>query len=77
MNDAEEFQHTRKALTTIGLDAASQLEIFKLLSAILTLGNLDFVKKGEGSAIENQVIITIPEIRANSRRANIILLRTG
>jgi myosin-5 len=40
VNDAEEFNSTRKALETIGLAADTQLQIFGILAALLHIGNV-------------------------------------
>jgi myosin-5 len=40
VDDRAEFESTKKSLTTIGVDAAQQAEIFKLLAALLHLGNV-------------------------------------
>jgi myosin-5 len=40
VEDKAEFESTKKSLTTIGVHAAQQAEIFKLLAALLHLGNV-------------------------------------
>jgi myosin V len=40
VDDKAEFESTKKSLTTIGVEAAQQAEIFKLLAALLHLGNV-------------------------------------
>ena len=40
VNDADEFNSTRKALDTIGLAAATQSKIFAILSGLLHIGNI-------------------------------------
>ena len=40
VNDAEEFNSTRKALETIGLAADTQYQIFGILAALLHIGNV-------------------------------------
>jgi myosin-5 len=40
VDDRAEFDLTRRSLSTIGIDATQQTEIFKLLAALLHLGNI-------------------------------------
>jgi myosin-5 len=40
VDDRAEFESTKKSLTTIGVPASQQAEIFKLLAALLHLGNV-------------------------------------
>ncbi|KAK9238890.1 P-loop containing nucleoside triphosphate hydrolase protein [Lipomyces kononenkoae] len=40
VDDSEEFQLTRNALTTIGIDGETQLKIFQVLAALLHIGNI-------------------------------------
>lgn len=41
VDDAEEFAVTKSALHTIGIDATVQMEIFKILAALLHMGNIE------------------------------------
>ncbi|KAL6450902.1 MYO2 Myosin-2 [Candida maltosa Xu316] len=41
INDAEEFKITRDALSLIGIDDSKQSEIYKILAALLHIGNID------------------------------------
>ncbi|KAM0754413.1 myosin V [Meredithblackwellia eburnea MCA 4105] len=41
VDDAEEFRATQKALSTVGITIEQQWQIFKLLAALLHLGNMD------------------------------------
>ena len=41
IDDAEEFQITKDALALIGVDGTKQMEIYKILAALLHLGNID------------------------------------
>nr|ADD91458.1 myosin V-like protein [Adineta vaga] len=47
VNDAQQFLETREALTLLGIENKVQLSIFRLLSAILHLGNV-IIHEGEG-----------------------------
>ena len=57
INDEDEFSITMEAMTAIGIKDETQLEILKMLSGILWLGNINFEKssssKGIGSKISN------------------------
>lgn len=49
LTDDEQFQATRRALSTINIDLTTQQSIFRLLAAILHLGNIKVVQ-ARGSA---------------------------
>eukprot|EP00013_Stygamoeba_regulata_P029505 CAMPEP_0177646040 /NCGR_PEP_ID=MMETSP0447-20121125/9564_1 /TAXON_ID=0 /ORGANISM="Stygamoeba regulata, Strain BSH-02190019" /LENGTH=1013 /DNA_ID=CAMNT_0019148551 /DNA_START=85 /DNA_END=3126 /DNA_ORIENTATION=+ len=51
IDDRADFEHTKKAMSTIGLQAGQQEDIFLLLSGILSLGNIQFQGKGSSSVI--------------------------
>jgi len=57
IDDAKDFQDTKKAMSIIGMSPDQQSLIFNLLSAILLLGNIDFVVKGTGSAVKNPDVL--------------------
>lgn len=42
VDDCQEFAHTKRSLLIAGIDEAQQRDIFRLLAAILYLGNIDF-----------------------------------
>ena len=55
--DADEFSVTCHCMKSIGIDTGAQLEIFKLLSGILHLGNIIFGDddaEGNVGEIENE-----------------------
>eukprot|EP00029_Vermamoeba_vermiformis_P011292 TRINITY_DN616_c1_g2_i1.p1 TRINITY_DN616_c1_g2~~TRINITY_DN616_c1_g2_i1.p1 ORF type:complete len:1008 (-),score=401.27 TRINITY_DN616_c1_g2_i1:84-3056(-) len=54
VNDAAELETTRRAMTVVGISEAEQHSIFKLVAAVLHLGQLKFEKKGEGSTVANK-----------------------
>jgi len=55
VNDSTEFKDTRKAFDIIGINKDEQSAIFKILAAILHLGNIKFdAVHGEGSQINNK-----------------------
>ena len=41
IDDAEEFRITNEALSLIGIDKSKQSEIYKILAALLHIGNID------------------------------------
>nr|P10569.1 RecName: Full=Myosin IC heavy chain [Acanthamoeba castellanii]AAA27707.1 myosin IB heavy chain [Acanthamoeba castellanii] len=50
MDDNQEFQDTWNAMKVIGFTAEEQHEIFRLVTAILYLGNVQFVDDGKGGS---------------------------
>ncbi|XP_060092161.1 unconventional myosin-Vb isoform X4 [Heteronotia binoei] len=56
VDDASDFEKTRQAFTLLGVKESHQMTIFKILAAILHLGNLDFhaERDGESSTISKQ-----------------------
>lgn len=59
MNDAQEYQDVVKAMNTMGFSNPERNEIFRLLSAILWLGNIEFGEKNEESYITNEDCLTL------------------
>eukprot|EP01111_Echinosteliopsis_oligospora_P014913 TRINITY_DN5735_c1_g3_i1.p1 TRINITY_DN5735_c1_g3~~TRINITY_DN5735_c1_g3_i1.p1 ORF type:complete len:1138 (+),score=396.14 TRINITY_DN5735_c1_g3_i1:202-3615(+) len=57
MDDVEEWGLTRNAMNVIGISEKEQANIFRLLSAILWLGNVDFVEKGEEATVADQSVL--------------------
>eukprot|EP00929_Paragymnodinium_shiwhaense_P013635 TRINITY_DN121480_c0_g1_i1.p1 TRINITY_DN121480_c0_g1~~TRINITY_DN121480_c0_g1_i1.p1 ORF type:complete len:1589 (+),score=477.23 TRINITY_DN121480_c0_g1_i1:91-4857(+) len=53
VDDKRCFEELREAFAALGMDAAKQLEVFKVVGAVLLLGNLDFEAEGEGSRLIN------------------------
>ncbi|XP_063151903.1 unconventional myosin-Vb isoform X3 [Candoia aspera] len=56
VDDADDFEKTRQAFTLLGVKESYQMTIFKILAAILHLGNVDFQSErdGESCSILNQ-----------------------
>jgi len=55
VNDAQEFKDTRNAMTIMGISNEEQQSIFRILAAILHLGNMQFSPAyGEGSEIKDK-----------------------
>jgi myosin-1 len=60
MNDKQEFKRVRDAMKSLGMAPESQLQVFRLLSAILFLGNVEFVapqKDKDKSAVKNKDVV--------------------
>ncbi|KAJ4336454.1 class II myosin, partial [Ascochyta clinopodiicola] len=58
IDDNAEFQDTLNAMKVIGLQQAEQDNIFRMLSAILWLGNVSFVEDDQGNAaIADQSVV--------------------
>lgn len=62
VDDSIEFQNTQESLGLINIDNARQLEIFKILSGILHIGNIEIKKVRNDSTVssddENLIIAT-------------------
>ncbi|ORX47762.1 hypothetical protein DM01DRAFT_1410135 [Hesseltinella vesiculosa] len=52
VNDADEFEVTQRALSTVGLSVELQWKIFQILAALLHLGNIQIT--GRGDAMLNE-----------------------
>jgi len=53
VDDAEEFRQTQHALSTIGISVEKQWAVFKLLSALLHLGNIKVTAMRSDAAIDD------------------------
>ncbi|KAH9951404.1 P-loop containing nucleoside triphosphate hydrolase protein [Amylocystis lapponica] len=53
VDDAEEFRQTQIALSTIGISVEKQWAVFKLLSALLHLGNIKITQMRNDSSIDD------------------------
>ncbi|KAI8881146.1 hypothetical protein K501DRAFT_334936 [Backusella circina FSU 941] len=54
VDDAKDFEETRTALTTIGIQTQTQTEIFRLLAALLHLGNIDITGRNDAALSEDE-----------------------
>ena len=54
VDDAEEFRTTQTALSTIGIGIEKQWAVFKLLSALLHLGNIQINQSRNDSSIDDE-----------------------
>ena len=50
VDDAKDFELTQKAMSTIGMAVQTQWKIFRILSAILHLGNIEITTMGASDA---------------------------
>eukprot|EP00741_Cyanophora_paradoxa_P005762 tig00000113_g5584.t1 len=50
VDDAADFQHVKAAMTLIGFDVREQRAMFRIVSAILHLGNITFDEREDGEA---------------------------
>ncbi|CCF57947.1 hypothetical protein KAFR_0D02990 [Kazachstania africana CBS 2517] len=58
MDDVKDFAETIKAMQVIGLTQQEQDEIFRMLSAILWIGNITFIENEEGNAQVRDTSVT-------------------
>ncbi|EPB90564.1 myosin ATPase [Mucor circinelloides 1006PhL] len=54
VDDAKDFQETRTALNTIGIHDEIQSEIFRLLAALLHLGNIDIGGRNDATLADDE-----------------------
>ncbi|KAI7868147.1 P-loop containing nucleoside triphosphate hydrolase protein [Spinellus fusiger] len=53
VDDAAEFEVTQRALSTVGLSVQLQWQIFRLLAALLHIGNIQITGRGDAMLSEN------------------------
>ncbi|EJF62548.1 P-loop containing nucleoside triphosphate hydrolase protein [Dichomitus squalens] len=63
VDDEHEFQETQKALSTIGIGIEKQWAVFKLLAALLHLGNIKITQSRTDAAIDD----TDPALQLSTR----------
>ncbi|KAI8639664.1 P-loop containing nucleoside triphosphate hydrolase protein [Parasitella parasitica] len=54
VDDAKDFQETRTALNTIGIHSETQSEIFRLLAALLHLGDIDIGGRNDATLADDE-----------------------
>ncbi|KAI8980265.1 P-loop containing nucleoside triphosphate hydrolase protein [Pilobolus umbonatus] len=54
VDDVEEFEITKTALTTIGINSSTQAEIFRILAALLHLGNIDIGGRNDATLSDDE-----------------------
>lgn len=69
VDDAEEFRQTQHALSTIGISVEKQWAVFKLLSALLHLGNVSVTQTRSDANIDD----TDPALQLSTRFLGITL----
>lgn len=53
IDDAKDFEATKHCMTTIGIELEQQKKVFKLLAAILHLGNVEFSQVGDETTVKD------------------------
>jgi myosin V len=53
VDDGEEFRNTQQALSTVGISVEKQWAVFRLLSALLHLGNIKITQMRSDASIED------------------------
>jgi len=59
VSDAEQDQVTKEAMTTIGINQEEQINVWRLLCAILHLGNIRFEPLNEGCTIHDSTMVSL------------------
>ncbi|KAK6729445.1 hypothetical protein RB195_006476 [Necator americanus] len=59
-DDAKEFQSTLHAMNVVGINDETQLEILKLVSAVLHIGNISFMEENNFAAVDNVDMLQFP-----------------
>lgn len=54
VDDAKDFEETRTALSTIGISEQTQSDIFRLLAALLHLGNIEIGGRNDATLAEDE-----------------------
>nr|CCA19817.1 myosinlike protein putative [Albugo laibachii Nc14] len=65
-HDTERFAHTAQCLSTLGISAIDQLEIFKIVSAILYLSRLEFTASSKDDDVSEVVSDSMNTETANT-----------
>jgi myosin-5 len=58
VDDAEEFEVTQKALSTVGLSVDLQWKIFKVLAALLHIGNINITGRGDAMVSDEDTALS-------------------
>ncbi|CAI4228131.1 unnamed protein product [Auanema sp. JU1783] len=59
-DDSKEFQHTLHAMKVVGINEESQLEILRLVSAVLHIGNITFIEQNNYAAVQSPDFLEFP-----------------
>ncbi|KAI9989731.1 hypothetical protein PInf_020018 [Phytophthora infestans] len=65
--DAESYQVTRRAMSSIGMSSDEQLNVMKIVSAVLHLGNLCFTTATRNGGKDDASVVDMDECGANIR----------
>lgn len=60
MNDAKEFQDTMKAMGVMGITADRQMDILRIVAAIMHMGNIPFDEQGNAAYITDPGYLQFP-----------------
>ncbi|XP_045106073.1 unconventional myosin-Ie-like isoform X2 [Portunus trituberculatus] len=60
MNDAHEFQETLNAMNVMGITEDTQLDILRIVAAILHMGNITFAEQGNAAYIVSPDYLAFP-----------------
>lgn len=55
INDIAQFEELQEALAKLGFDDERRMELFRIVAAVLNIGNCTFAEQGEGSKLENDM----------------------
>uniref|UniRef100_A0A8B9K7C9 Myosin VB n=1 Tax=Astyanax mexicanus TaxID=7994 RepID=A0A8B9K7C9_ASTMX len=67
VNDAEDLEKTREALSLLGVKEIHQMSIFKIIASILHLGNVEIVSERDGESCH--INVSTPELGWNFPRS--------
>uniref|UniRef100_A0AC34EZQ8 Uncharacterized protein n=1 Tax=Panagrolaimus sp. ES5 TaxID=591445 RepID=A0AC34EZQ8_9BILA len=70
-DDAKEYAETLQAMQVIGISDETKLEILKLVSAVLHIGNIPFVEQGNYASVEDDDFLQYPAYLLGLNAANI------
>lgn len=60
MDDVKEFQEVKSAMKVCGISQENQVSIFKIVSGILHLGNVQFVEKDNSAVVRDESLLEYP-----------------
>lgn len=60
MNDAHDFQETLNAMSVMGIEEDTQMDILRIVAAILHMGNITFAEKGNAAYIVSPDYLQYP-----------------
>ncbi|XP_050729402.1 unconventional myosin-Ie-like isoform X2 [Eriocheir sinensis] len=60
MNDAQDFQETLNAMKVMGIEEDVQMDILRIIAAIMHMGNITFVEHGNAAQIQDPQYLAYP-----------------